>query len=110
MVDGDREFYLELTDAFFGEYSALLDSIKDSIAVSDATRLNHAAHTAKGALANLCAIEAREIAFKLELAGSKGQLGETAQLVTDFEQAVASYRAVVDEIRSTTRWQRELSA
>ncbi|GEM_PF-2877625 len=108
MVDGDKDFYLELTEIFFGEYDNLRQSIEVAIQQKNAKELNQSAHTAKGALGNLCAISARDLASKLELMGVKANFDDAESIFASFCAAVDEYRKLVAEIRISDLWERSL--
>ena len=105
LVESDKEFYLELTATFFQEYDSMLAEIRSALASSNAEVLNRSAHTIKGALGNLCAIKARELAFQLEKCGKENRFQGANELLTQLEQAVADYKKYLnDEIVNGSAW------
>lgn len=65
-VDGDRELLGEIIDAFFDECPLLTAALVDAINRGDTSAIRRAAHTLKGALGTLGALEASSLARELE--------------------------------------------
>lgn len=95
-VEGDWDFYLELVSCFFSEYPTTISKIKDSASKGNAAELGMLAHTIKGALGNLSAINARELAFQLERLGKTGSTSGSETLIIQLEDAVSAYKNAVD--------------
>jgi two-component system, sensor histidine kinase and response regulator len=68
-LDGDRALLAELVDVFRADFPANLSAVQQAIDQQDANGLRSAAHTLKGALANLSAIQASALAAELEAIG-----------------------------------------
>jgi CheY-like chemotaxis protein len=68
-LDGDRAFLAELVDVFRADFPGNLSAVQQAIDRQDANGLCSAAHSLKGALANLSAIEASALAAELEAIG-----------------------------------------
>jgi two-component system, sensor histidine kinase and response regulator len=79
-VQGNREFLSQLVAMLFDSLPKRLGAISEAIARHDAGALEDAAHSIKGALANLTATRAATAAFRLERMGAVGELAgaETA--------------------------------
>jgi two-component system sensor histidine kinase/response regulator len=75
-VGDDPEFLVEIADVFLEDCPKLLSDIRTAISQQDARRLEHAAHTLKGSVANFGAEPARAAAFRLEVLGRTGKLAE----------------------------------
>ncbi len=71
-IDGDAGFANELVVAFIGTANRELAGIAAALAASDAARMRDAAHTLKGASANLRAAAATAAASRLEAAAIAG--------------------------------------
>ncbi|MFH1733639.1 MAG: response regulator [bacterium] len=71
---GDRELLLEIAEIFLETHTELITSIQSAIDQNDATTLDQAAHSLKGAVSNFGLQEATEAAFKLEQMGREGNL------------------------------------
>lgn len=69
----DREFFKELLEMFLEDAASKLEEIRKSVASGDAQTLASAAHSVKGAAANLAAHPVREVALRLETAGREGR-------------------------------------
>jgi two-component system sensor histidine kinase/response regulator len=95
-VEGDREFYLELVGDFEKEYPKHLQTMREAIINKSAETLGKAAHTAKGALANLSAKRAAVWALALEKAGKSGNFEGIAVTLAELEDAATKF---FDEIR-----------
>lgn len=89
-VGGDQELLREITGIFLAEYPALLADIQAAIEAGDAKRLERAAHSLKGSVANFGARAATDVSFQLEIMGRKGHLEHSpeafAELLTRFRQ------------------------
>jgi two-component system, sensor histidine kinase and response regulator len=101
-VDGDRQLLAELVQLFNEESPQTLLELRRSAAVGDYAALQRAAHTLKGALANLSATPAAESAHALELIGrqhgaSRGAV-EMAERIAELEAAVDKLRAALSNI------------
>lgn len=95
-VEGDWEFYLELVTCFLADYPNTLTKLKDAATAKNAAELGMVAHTIKGALGNLSAINAREIALKLEKLGKSGNTSGAETLIIELEGAVGAYQKAVE--------------
>ena len=84
-IDGDIEFVAELSEIFREDYPKQVHAAAVSIGIGDADALKRAAHTLKGALANLSATHAASIAATLEQIGNSGIL-DNAQSTLDHLQ------------------------
>ena len=73
-IDDDRALLAELVSIFRREYPENLKSAQRAIKKQDPIALQHVGHTLKGALGNLAATEASQIAAELEALGRRGEL------------------------------------
>jgi two-component system, sensor histidine kinase and response regulator len=87
-IDGDREFLAELLELFRGDCPELMRSAEAAIAAEDAANLQRTGHALKGALSNLSANTAAELAGSLEIMGGDG----------DFKQATATLNELAQEL------------
>src|SRR4051812_13803301 len=83
-VGHDLELYQELVSLFFDSYDEASDQITKAITSGDAALLAAVAHTMKGALANLGAARAQEVARKLEMCGRLGSFEGGESLASEF--------------------------
>ena len=73
-IDDDRALLAELVSIFRREYPENLKEAERAIKRHDADGLQRVGHTLKGALGNLAATEASQIAAELEALGRSGEL------------------------------------
>ncbi len=94
-VDGDVQFLRELLDLFVDEAPQVMADIRAAIACHDAEALARAAHSLKGAAANLAATAAAEAALRLEHMGRAGDLSESPRACDTLEAEIARVREVL---------------
>jgi len=87
-LDGDRVFLAELTDLFRADYPRQIAAIRAAIQQNDALGVKQASHSLKGALSNLAASPAREIAANLERLGASGDLAPAQIVLGDLEKEI----------------------
>jgi CheY-like chemotaxis protein/HPt (histidine-containing phosphotransfer) domain-containing protein len=81
-IDDDRSLLAELIDIFRREYPGNLEAVQMAIQTRNPEALQRAGHTLKGALGNLAASGASDLAAGLEVLGRSGQL-TGAQAILD---------------------------
>ncbi len=84
-IDGDREFVAEFAVSFGDDCLEKMNMIRECIESGDAERLRRVAHGLKGALVNLAATRAAELASQLERICSAGELGRTLPIFKELE-------------------------
>jgi two-component system, sensor histidine kinase and response regulator len=82
-VGGDEELLREITAIFMEEYPSLIHEIEVAVHDSDAKRLEKAAHSLKGSVANFGAHRATQAAYRLETLGRRGELGDASVALND---------------------------
>jgi two-component system sensor histidine kinase/response regulator len=87
-LDGDRVFLAELTDLFRADYPRQIHVIREAIQQNDALGVKQASHALKGALSNLAASQAREVAADLERLGASGNLAPATIVLGDLEKEI----------------------
>jgi two-component system sensor histidine kinase/response regulator len=87
-ADGNVQLMKELVNLFLAEYPKSLSTIGDAVAKRDSKKLEFAAHTLKGALSNLSATQASEVAMRLEMMGRQGNLEEAEKIYAELEQQI----------------------
>jgi two-component system sensor histidine kinase/response regulator len=92
-LDGDRVLLAELVDLFRADFPANLTAVRHAIHQQDGNGLRSAAHTLKGALANLSVIEASSLAAELEAIGNS----------FDLTRAQATFDRLAQEINNGMR-------
>jgi HPt (histidine-containing phosphotransfer) domain-containing protein len=82
LVGGDRALLVELAALFLVELPTMLGELEAAIRADDAPKTRTAAHRLKGALVNLGATAAYDLAYELERLGGSATL-ETAPALLD---------------------------
>jgi len=90
-IGGDAEFLRELAEMFQDQRVSLLEQIRSAAGAGDAESLARAAHTLKGCVGNLGAVEAFQSALRLESLARSGQLREARQAAVELESDVARF-------------------
>ena len=84
-LEGDSEMLQELLNLFLEEADAMKQSVHNALEARDAGLLCKAAHTVKGALANISATSARDAAFKVEQLAREDHMAQAAQAVRELD-------------------------
>jgi two-component system sensor histidine kinase/response regulator len=87
-LGGDREFLAELLDLFRADYPQQIARARDAIAAGDAFALEHHAHALKGALINLAAKPASQIAAEIEAMSKHGETANATSKLASLEEEV----------------------
>jgi HPt (histidine-containing phosphotransfer) domain-containing protein len=87
-LEGDVDLMRELVKIFLQDAPRLLTEAKSALADGDATRLQRAAHTLKGAASNFSALAAAGAAERLETVARDGDLGKADEAVRTLEDAL----------------------
>ena len=88
-LGGDEELLQEVAQLFLEEYPSLMSEMREAARSGDAHRLERAAHSLKGSIANFGAESAVQAALTVERIGRSGDL---AGAVDAFEQLDALMR------------------
>jgi HPt (histidine-containing phosphotransfer) domain-containing protein len=88
-LDGNTDLLRELIELFSRQGPLLLTEIRNAIASGDGARAEMAAHSLKGALANLGADRAAEVAFHLERLARASDLSTASATRSVLEREVA---------------------
>lgn len=78
-VGDDEELLAELVQIFLEDYPNNITAIEEALVVHDADRLERAAHTLKGSVANFGAEAVVKEAFELECQGRSGDLSHAGE-------------------------------
>lgn len=89
-LGGDEELFRELCEIFLQESPKLLQKLGQAIAESDAEAVMRAAHSLKGELGYLGAVEALQAARALEDMGHDKKLAEAAAMFASLELHLAA--------------------
>lgn len=87
-LDGDDELFAELVDLFADDAPKQLAALREALAASDQRTAERAAHTLKGAAANLSAKLVRDRAAQSETLCREGDLAAAALTVQGIQEAV----------------------
>jgi two-component system, sensor histidine kinase and response regulator len=97
-LDGDRLFLAELTELFRADYPRQIGAIHEAIQHNDAHGVKQASHALKGALSNLAASEAREMAANLERLGLSGDLASATTALDGLEKELVRTMESLDAL------------
>ena len=88
-IGDDREFLAELVAAFREDYPKQLNLITAALRAGDGMQLTLTAHSLKGALSNLAAQRAAEVAATIEGAGKRADFAGAEAGLQDLEPELA---------------------
>jgi two-component system sensor histidine kinase/response regulator len=97
-VGGDRVALAQLVELFLADAPRLLGEISEAIEAKDATALQAAAHTLKGAVSNFAAPSATQAATRLQQLGESGQLKGARDACTILEKEIEQLRAALSKL------------
>ena len=97
-VGGDEELLREITSIFLEEYPALIGEIQAAVVSGDLKRLERAAHSLKGSVANFGAQTATDAAYRLETIGRKGQVDQASDALADLILEFQRLQPVLEEL------------
>ena len=98
-VGGDVELLKEVIGLFLNDYPTTFEKIKNAVAASDATALEHHAHSLKGSVSTFGADRAFEAAFELEKQGRNKDLQRAGEGVLQLEQALEALRPELETLQ-----------
>ena len=87
-LEGDLELWVELVQMFMDTHEEYLSNISTPLQQDNIEETMRALHTIKGALANIGAAKAAEIARELEMIAKKNELGAVKNRHLELESAV----------------------
>jgi len=85
-LEGDEGLLAEIAALFLSDYRNLLDEVRNAVVRQDPEALHRAAHALKGSVANFCAQQVFDSAYRLERMGREGDLSGAGQALADLEQ------------------------
>ena len=91
-LGGDEDMLQTFLDLLLQQADTDLPKLTEAVQQGDAGRVEHLAHSLKGAAASLSAERVRQAAYQLESIGRSGDL-------TSAEDALAQLRIEVDQLR-----------
>jgi PAS domain S-box-containing protein len=98
-VGGDVELLKEVIELFLDDYPSTVEKIKNAVAASDASSLEHHAHSLKGSVSTFGAGRAFEAAFELEKQGRAGDLTGAQDGLRRLEQALEALRPELESLQ-----------
>jgi CheY-like chemotaxis protein/HPt (histidine-containing phosphotransfer) domain-containing protein len=87
-IDGDRVFLAELVELFRADYPEQIRKSREAVVNDDALALQRAVHGLKGALKNLAAPIAADLAAELEAMGKSGDIAFAASRMMELEAEI----------------------
>ncbi|MBW2615120.1 MAG: Hpt domain-containing protein [Deltaproteobacteria bacterium] len=96
-VGGDMDLLKEIIEIFLEDYPNQMKQIQGGISSGDAVVLEHAAHSLKGSVANFAAKRAYDAAYRLEVLGREGDLGEANEALGDLDREIREFDAAMNE-------------
>jgi len=91
-LGGDEDMLQTFLDLLLEQATAELPKLTEAVQQGDAKRVEHLAHSLKGAAASLSAERVRQAAYQLEIIGRSGDLSSA-------QDALAQLRHEVDQLR-----------
>lgn len=104
-VDGDKDLFYELIEVFFAEFEKNNKELDMAISNAEYKKINELAHSMKGALANLSACQAADIAKKLEVIGKNQQIDQAREVFDSLITAVCAFKNEVNKVKSNQDWE-----
>lgn len=99
-VGGDEELLGQVIDLFFETSPASLAEMGRALELNDAIKLQRTAHTLKGTVGTLAAVEAYESVIALEKLAREEQLEEAAKVYAVVERDIDRLRSVLAIIKA----------
>ncbi|UCC32038.1 MAG: Hpt domain-containing protein, partial [Phycisphaerales bacterium] len=96
---GNRELLVEVLNSFIETIPKILEDLDNAVSVEDASGLAAAAHSLKGAAANVCAEPIRRTARRLEELGRWNELGGVDRLLADLRKHVDRLRSFAQTVQ-----------
>ncbi|MFP4225303.1 MAG: Hpt domain-containing protein [Desulfobacterales bacterium] len=91
-VDGDNELIREVLEIFLEDTPSTLEALKTGISDQSPEAVARAAHTLKGASANIAANRLRDHAYQLELKAKSGDLADAGDIYADLAAEYAALK------------------
>ncbi len=99
-LDGDSEMLNELLELFEEHSGNMVSMITDALKARDCELLTKAAHSMKGALANISANAARDAAWDVEEKAAKGDIIAAGKAVTKLLKQISLLRERLGEVHA----------
>jgi two-component system sensor histidine kinase/response regulator len=101
-VDGEMELFREVIGLFLEDYPKNMAEIDNAIRERDASRLNRAAHSLKGAVDNFGARYAFDLALKLEMMGKDGEFTRAGGVFSSLAKEMERLRTALEDFTGGT--------
>jgi HPt (histidine-containing phosphotransfer) domain-containing protein len=95
-LGGDMDLLKEIIGIFLEDYPNQMKQIREGILAGDAEAVEHAAHSMKGSVSNFAAKRAYDAAYRLEVLGREGNLGEANEALGDLEKEIEGLKDGLD--------------
>jgi len=95
-IGGDMDLLKEILEIFLDDYPNQMEQIQKGILAGDSKAVEQAAHSLKGSVANFAAGRAREAAYRVEVLGREGNLGEAKEALADLEREIGELEAAMN--------------
>ena len=95
-IDGDRDLLVELVDLFRADFPGQVAIAKQAAAQQDADALQRVGHAMRGALSNLAARAAAQMAGELESMGENHRMALAGGKVTELEEELGNVLRALD--------------
>jgi CheY-like chemotaxis protein/HPt (histidine-containing phosphotransfer) domain-containing protein len=93
---GDDELARRVVARFLGDMPQQLAALSQAISSADGSAVRTAAHSIKGAAANVGGTQVRDAAWKLEQLGNAGELGPAASVLNDLSASFDRVRPLME--------------
>jgi len=97
-VGGDAELLREIAGIFLEEYPSLMREIRTAVAQGDPLRLERAAHSLKGSVANFGARDATAAALTMETIGRQNRMDDAPDGLVRLETEFALIEPVLHQV------------
>lgn len=95
-LGGDMDLLKEIIEIFLDDFPNQMKQIREGILEGDAEAVEHAAHSLKGSVANFAAKRAYDAAYRLEVLGREGNLGEANEALVNLEKEIEEMKDALD--------------
>jgi two-component system sensor histidine kinase/response regulator len=97
-LGGDMDLLKEIIEIFLDDFPNQIKQIREGILTGDAEVVEHAAHSLKGSVANFAAKRAYDAAYRLEVLGREGNLGEANEALGDLDKEIEEMKNALNEL------------
>ncbi len=92
-ADGDAEFIENVLLEYLEDATKHVEELRAALDAGDPESIRRAAHSVKGASANVGAIRVEQVAEELERKGREGDMSETDELIAELTIELSRVRA-----------------